>query len=199
MRRTDNTQATQSPLRKGKSVAGKSRPGRALWWLALGLCVGLFVAFLVYINENYHAASAPAKPNVDDGGPSKTPKMEANKPRFEFYHMLPEMEVVVPEAPKQTPQPNGVKPPSPAQAQVTQPGKYVLQAGAFRSQADADRQRATLALLGVEASIHAVKISADETWYRVQAGPFQDLKKLNELRVRLEQNRVETMLLRFKG
>jgi len=200
MARNDNAQASKSPLRNSKSSGGK-RPGRSFVWLGLGLSMGLFVAFLVYINENYRAKTATtAAANTDDDKPAK-PALDANKPRFEFYHMLPEMEVVVPPEANRGPAlaPNHPKTPPPSAPQITQPGKYVLQAGAFRTHADADRQRANLALMGVESSIQQVKISADETWYRVQIGPYQDLKKLNELRARLEQNRVPTMLLRFKG
>ena len=63
--------------------------------------------------------------------------------KYDFYEMLPNFEVVVPEKDKD------VKRDLPAAAKIERPGVYVLQAGSYRNEADAERVRAQLALQGV--------------------------------------------------
>ncbi len=57
--------------------------------------------------------------------------------KYDFYEMLPNFEVVVPEKDKE------VKRDLPAAAQIERPGVYVLQAGSYRNEADAERVRAS--------------------------------------------------------
>ena len=127
-------------------------------WLLAGLAVGLFVAFLVYLNRlpaSRHSPhltkdlSALAKSAVQDARSVKkevtatAPDMQAKEKHkginFDFYNILPEMEVPVPDT---EPQGKGL-PPAPVA-----PGAYVLQVGSFRSEKEADAQKANLALLG---------------------------------------------------
>ena len=73
-----------------------------------GLLIGLFVAFLVYIKmqsgvqppQVFLKESLPAKETVTETGtPDREDATDAkpSEPRFDFYTLLPEMEVVVPE------------------------------------------------------------------------------------------------------
>ena len=115
------------------------------------------------------------------------------KPRFDFYNLLPEMEVMVPEQEiKGTPTREGVK-------QVEKPGTYLLQAGSFRSHQQADQLRARLALLGLETSIQSVSINSKQAWHRVRVGPFDNLRDLNAARSLLKKNGVDAILIRLKG
>jgi cell division protein FtsN len=164
--------------------------------------VGLFIAFLVYLQM---------RPQQTDNGPTvalqKPPLAEtrvrqrsreetpppAPKPRFDFYNLLPEMEVIVPEREiSGTPTRQGVK-------QVDEPGTYLLQAGSFRNEQQADQLRARLALLGLETSIQTVSIDSRRAWHRVRVGPFSNLKDLNAARSLLKQNGVDAILIRLKG
>ena len=122
---------------------------------------------------------APAKP------PAETLPAEATD-RFEFYDMLPDAEVEVPEQPKAT----GVVGPPP----VSMPGTYVVQAGAFPNFAEADKVKARLALLGVVSEIQAADANGT-TFHRVRIGPLDDLDELNRLRARLRQNGIEYLVI----
>jgi cell division protein FtsN len=104
--------------------------------------VGLFIAFLVYLQmrpqQTDHGRTValqkppPAETRVRQPTRVETPPPPpAPKPRFDFYNLLPEMEVIVPEREiSGTPSPQGVK-------RVEEPGTYLLQAGSFRSEQQA--------------------------------------------------------------
>ena len=86
------------------------------------------------------------------------------------------------------------------QAPVIRPGdSYLLQVGSFRKRSEADRLRARLALLGVEARIQRVSIDGRDAWHRVRVGPFSDLSKANEVRARLKANQITAMVMKLKG
>jgi cell division protein FtsN len=103
--------------------------------------------------------------------------------------MLPNFEVVVPEKDKD------VKRDMPATARVERPGVYVLQAGSYRNEADADRVRAQLAMQGIDAKVQRVAVDAD-VWHRVRIGPITKLDDLNKLRKQLQAADVDALVIR---
>jgi cell division protein FtsN len=166
------------------------------------LVVGLFIAFLVYLQMRPQQADGgrtvalqkppPAETRVRQQTRVETPP-PTPKPRFDFYNLLPEMEVIVPEREiSGTATPQGVK-------RVEEPGTYLLQAGSFRSEQQADQLRARLALLGLETSIQTVSIDSRQAWHRVRVGPFSNLRDLNAARSLLKRNGVDAILIRLKG
>lgn len=130
------------------------------------------------------AATRPAKPSAKPPA-AGTPPAEASD-RFEFYDMLPDAEVEVPEQPEES----GTAGPPP----VTMPGTYVVQAGAFPNFAEADKVKARLALLGVVSEIQAADANGT-TFHRVRIGPLENLDELNRLRARLRQNGIEYLVI----
>jgi cell division protein FtsN len=108
---------------------------------------------------------------------------------YDFYKMLPNFEVVVPEKDKD------VKRDLTPAAKIERPGVYVLQAGSYRNEADANRVRAQLALQGVEAKVQRVAVDAD-VWHRVRVGPISSLDELNRLRRQLQAADVEALVIR---
>jgi len=166
----------------------------------VGVIVGAAVTVVLYLNEFvpvplYMAPSdtAPqAAAATKERSEAKTAR-DAPKPRFEFYTMLPEMEVAVPDTDLE-PKPDDSK-----ATPVVTPGTYFLQAGSFRLLEEADRMKANLAFLGLEPSIQTVTINGSDTWHRVRVGPFSDLASLNEVRARLRENRMETMVLKIRN
>jgi cell division protein FtsN len=196
--------ATQRRRRKRQSPPG--------WlWLIAGLAIGLFVAFLFYLQQkpDAPAQAAVAVPPQDSQTievPAKgqdarevrkpaakvVPPPPPAKPRFDFYTILPEMEVPVPEDEITGKAREGVP-------QVEAPGTYLLQAGSFRTHEQADQLKAKLALLGLQAEIQTVTINNQETWHRVRVGPFTELDALNTARARLKENNLDAILLRVGG
>lgn len=83
-----------------------------------------------------------------------------------------------------------------AQANATQAAtKYLLQAGAYRSEVDAQSMRARLALIGYEAQIRAARVN-NETLYRVRLGPFAALDQINTARAELANNGIDASVVR---
>ena len=112
----------------------------------------------------------------------------ATEPRFDFYTMLSKQKLdLSPEIETS----NLERDPETAQG-------YILQAGSFRQEADADRRRGEIALLGFSAKI---KISGNATGkrYRVYLGPFPNDSKLSRARALTAQAGIDTLLLRREG
>ena len=181
----------------------KSAPRRALdlrkWrefgYGALAGVVVTSIAF-VYVGDRAHRATqaadaarpAPQRSAPADADPSAA---AGTKPaqKYDFYEMLPNFEVVVPEKDKD------VKRDLPAAAKVERPGVYVLQAGSYRNEADADRVQKQLALQGVQAKVQRVAVDAD-VWHRVRIGPISNLDELNKVRRQLQAAEVDALVIR---
>jgi len=186
--------------RRRRTTTRKSPP----WiWAVTGLLAGLFVAFLVFLQmqpagevtvEETRALDIPTETEARDVRKQKpAPVPPPPKPRFDFYNLLPEMEVIVQdEEIKGAPSKEGVK-------RVEQPGTYLLQAGSFRSHTQADQLRAKLALLGLETSIQSVSVDSKQAWHRVRVGPFLNLSDLNQARSLLKKNGIDAILIRLKS
>lgn len=82
-----------------------------------------------------------------------------------------------------------------AQADANKVG-YLLQVGAFRSQDDADRQKANLAMQGFEAKVTDRDVNGIKM-YRVRLGPFNRIEDMNRVRDRLQSNGFEASVIRF--
>ena len=151
------------------------------------------VAF-TWMGNHHKPADAPDAPRPD---PHRSARAEAEaaggpvKPseKYDFYQMLPNFEVVVPEKDKD------VKRDLPAAARIERPGVYVLQAGSYRNEADANRVRSQLALQGIDAKVQRVAVDAD-VWHRVRIGPIGNLDELNKLRRQLQAADVDALVIR---
>lgn len=75
---------------------------------------------------------------------------------------------------------------------------FVLQAGSFQNPADADNQKAKLALIGLEANIEPVDLPDRGTWYRVRLGPYGSLAEVNHVRAQLASGGIDASLMRGK-
>lgn len=72
---------------------------------------------------------------------------------------------------------------------------YLLQAGSFRGQDDADTMRAKLALLGFEARVLPAEVEGRPV-YRVRVGPYGQLEDMNRARAKLAENGIEATVIR---
>lgn len=152
--------------------------------------------------------SAPRKAEKPKQGLELPPK---EKERFTFYEILKNQEVVLPrEAAKsaqppatpkpQAPPPNadGTPPPSAAANADANSGSYIIQVASYRSQADAERQKASLALIGIEARIETVTIDNKDTFYRVRIGPEKNWQRVQQTMARLESNGIQALLVKLQ-
>mgnify|MGYP001822397016 FL=1 len=173
--------------RKRRKKGGGTSPG-----FVTGLVCGLAVAVLVHLVHARQDAArdAPALAAKPSPARAEPPPATEEEDRFEFYDILPGLEVVVPEPP---PAAAGSAAPAP---RTLPPGSYYLQAGSFRQHADADRRKASLALLGVASSIQQVTIDGDQTWFRVRVGPIREAGELDAMRARLAGADIQTLPVR---
>jgi len=165
---------------------------------ALGVVVGAVLAgaLVLYMTKTPVEAQAHTprpEPHRQPAGRGDETDTESgataeNGESYDFYEMLPKFEVVVPEKDRD------VKRDVPA-ATVERPGVYVLQAGSYRSQPDAERVRSQLALQGIQAVVQRVAVDAD-VWHRVRIGPIADLRELNRVRDRLRSADIDALVIR---
>ena len=138
--------------------------------------------------------SASPQPSVKKGGTAPEDRQQPERPRFDFYTILPEMEVVISDEEAAPPDIDDKTVTTGEQKTVS----YRLQVGSFKKMSDADRQKARLALLGVEADIQKVNIGQGDVYYRVLTLPFDSKKELNEKRKLFQQNKINSLVVQMK-
>lgn len=191
-----------------KSQHKEHKPIPGWIWLSAGLIIGLFVALLVYIKDNSSGKLAITETvakvfqprDLDEARgvkenkttpppPPETKQTENKKPKFDFYTILPELEVAIPEQDlvndKNSTNKTGEQ--------------FILQAGSFKKFEEADKLKARLALEGIVADIQTVKVNDSDTWHRVRIGPLHDLTTLNQTRRRLRNLGIASMVVKNKS
>ncbi len=181
-----------------RKPAKKPVPG---WvWMLSGLMIGLLIAFLVYLSQqpgmsdSFSKVAEKAKP-VKTAAKKTKPKsgtkaVDDGALRYEFYTVLPESEIVIPEQEM-------------VQREKSRPGAqqkkhaYILQAGSFRKKQEAETLKARLALIGIESSVDRVQVHGD-TWHRIRIGPFVSIREINSTRNRLRSNDINAILIRAR-
>lgn len=177
----------------------------------------------------YFAVLSPQPADTAATGGARKPAQNAKtvtgpKPKFEFYTILPELEVPVPDQPsgdtRQASVPPALREPPAAPTGTLAPGaagapapalpaaeplpsapadggRYILQAGSSRNAADAERLRASLALQGMVAQVQPVNING-ETWHRIRVGPFASRTEADTAQRQLHSAKINTMLLELR-
>ena len=187
----------------------------ALLGLILGLGIALGVAF--YLNKTPipflprtktdakdAASKAPSIAGMPQGRgqlPSFTAVAPAEKPRYDFYKILPGGDEPASDKPAAAPRQSA--PASAASAApVPRPGvtnePYFIQVGSFQNPVDADNHKAQLAIIGLESSVEPTTLPDKGTWYRVRIGPFTKLEDINRVRQTLAQNGIKSTLVKAK-
>ncbi|NIP16768.1 MAG: hypothetical protein GWM87_00340 [Xanthomonadales bacterium] len=182
---------------------GASRHGSggvpAFAWFLTGLIAGMAIAFALYLKgylpeqpdsvpEALTAQPDPSEPALIEEAGDEPEETEGR--RFDFFTVLPEMEVVVPDRELSDRA-------TPAGAPAVDEGSvvYVLQAGSFRSAADAEQMKARLALQGIIAGVQVVTVNG-ETWHRVRVGPVEGARRADELRRQLLEQGFPALVLK---
>jgi cell division protein FtsN len=148
------------------------------------------------------ADAAKAAEQAAKGKTAEKPGKPTDRPRFEFYQILPgEKEVTEREAkaaPKSPPPAVATAKPgaSPATPKPHSGEIYWLQAGAFSEEKEADTLKAKIAFTGLEASVRPVTIPDRGTLYRVRLGPYQSLEDANRIKTALSQNGVGVAIIK---
>ncbi|MBK9117901.1 MAG: SPOR domain-containing protein [Betaproteobacteria bacterium] len=204
--------------------------GGTLLGVFIGLVLGLGLAsgvayYLMKANGPFavqggtrEAAREPAKVAKADRGEAP------DKPRFDFYKILPGIEepkvaadakkapdrAVVDQAkeraqekaPEKAGDKAGTKAPDKAAAAepvaaAKLPERFWLQAGSFASEADAENLKARLALAGWQASVQQGTLPDKGVRYRVRLGPFDNTDELTRMRTDLAKNGFDVAVIKF--
>ena len=175
--------------------------------LVLGLFIGYVLGLIssmgiwMYMNHTQSpfitqeragdsAVKSELNPIIQKGGQvtgkdDKSAQTEDGKPRFEFYKILPGATELATE--QQAHQ---------AVPQLSSNDSYFIQAGSFQSAEDAENLKAKLAMTGLEASVQAIDLADRGIWHRVRVGPFAEIGEVNRVRASLQQNGIQTSLIK---
>lgn len=187
--------------KRRQAVRDEPKPIPPWIWLGLGVLMGLGLAVylaivgLIPTQGNYPQSESKEAETVLEQPEDLSDEPELNaqeRPReYEFYKILPDLEVVVPEAELRE---RAGEPASSSEV----PEQYVIQAGSFERREDADSMKAQLTLLGLPARIETVDVNG-RTWHRVRAGPYGSAREVDQLRRRLRENRLDVLILNERG
>ncbi len=148
-------------------------------WVLLFLLLLSFVAFILFLDQKIVSSGAGNSREQAESG-------SENKPTIDFYSVLPKREVEIPISDEDR---DAIENPSINKEAVDQ---SILQVGSFQSTDEADSLKAQLALLGLEARIKSAVVN-DETWHRVQLGPFASETSLSRAKNLLIENKIKYM------
>ena len=120
------------------------------------------------------------------------------KPKFDFYKILPGIEEPVIEQDLEQAIQQQAAPTTENRISNIPSEQYFLQAGAFRSTDEAENLKARLALLGVVATIQSAHLPEKGLWHRVRIGPFTNMDNVNQVRTSLQQNSIEVSFIKVR-
>jgi cell division protein FtsN len=167
-------------------------------WLLTGILIGLGLAY--YLWSKGYIPQPQADPSVAEksaiqSNPAKAEEVaplggEPKKSPYDFFTVLPEMEVVVPEQ-------ELIKRSQPQESPNVQAdsASYLLQVGSFRSKSDAEQMKARLALLGIMTRIQTVTVN-DAIWHRVRVGPINGARQAEAMRSQLADNDIDSLVMK---
>ena len=194
---------------------GAAFPGWALF--LAGVVVGGIVMALAYRGmPSLRRTDQPqANPNAvaqrgSSPGIAASSSAQSSASQFDFYKVLPEKEVVIPNAElsamakaeqQKAAAANNASTSTPAGASASETasskGTYVLQIGAYPDSGAADAKKAELALQGFTAHVQTITLDG-KTWNRVRLGPFATATELQAMQKKLQAAGFQAMPMKEK-
>jgi len=190
-------------------------------WLGVGVLLGLTLSAIMLIKDwvpQLHKKNLP-QPNPEASAPKESEqavvdeagkKPTTPKKTYDFYQVLPEMEVVIPDAElsakakaEQLRQQQAL-----AQSQASTQSsatsaatsgdsamRYFLQTGSYPDAKGADEAKAKLALLGFVARVQPITING-KTWNRVRVGPYNSASEVETAKKSLADDGINAIALK---
>ncbi len=205
--------ATQRNGRQAVRNGGPNIPGWALF--LAGIVVGLILfAFasrhLPSLRRNDQPQANPNAVAEQGSSPGIAGSSAASSgSQFDFYKVLPEKEVVIPNAElsamakaeqQKAAAANNASVSAPASATASsssQGGGYVLQVGSYPDAGKAEAMKAQLALQGFTAHVQSITLDG-KVWNRVQIGPFASATQLQSVQKQLSGAGIHAIPLKEK-
>lgn len=145
-------------------------------------------------------APSPGGAAVPATAPATAPAVAADPLADLIKKSAPSVAPAVAPPPAATPQAQPASKPAaaaPATPASPDPFTYFVQAGAFKSAADADAQKAKLSMMGIESKV-SEREQAGRVIYRVRSGPFDDKEQAEKVKARLDGNGMDAALVRVQ-
>ena len=220
--------------KRNKNQARRSgRSGMPGWtWLLVGLLIGAVAFGYLQFREKWgkpisnlptpDAQARAPTPSEDNALPEPA---EKPRPKYDFYTLLPEKEVVIPDAeldaqaraeaarpavaPEPPPEPGlsgldggpvagePASAPLPAETVASDGPRYLIQAGAFRGNTEAEALKAQIALTGEIARVEIAQINGN-TVHRVRMGPYPNASALAAAKQALASHGITAQAIKVK-
>jgi cell division protein FtsN len=203
--------------------------GGTLLGVFIGLVLGIAIAGTVglYVTGGWKAYRQQVGGGRDSRDaarePAKSAKAEPDKPRFDFYKILPggedaKVAPAKPAPPDRTLADKAAErsagrvpadtPPiadkgkagdavASVEPAVKAPDRFWLQAGSFSNEPDAENLRARLALAGWEAQLQQGTLPDKAVRYRVRLGPYDNVAELNRIKGELARRGFDVAVIRY--
>jgi len=222
--RTDHRPSRAADTRRRSGPSRKTGSGGTLLGIFIGVAMGLVlaagVAFYLLKTGNPYVASTPAReiprePSKDAAKAGRSDTTAVEKPRFDFYKILPgvqEPKVQARSGDRATPDRATVdraaspdkavaklderSPPAPDKA-TKAAERYWLQAGSFASEAEAENLKARLAFAGWEAAVQSASLPDKAIRFRVRLGPYDNTDELSRMKTELAKRGFDAAVIKF--
>lgn len=187
---------------KNNSRSRSAGNNQASVWpgILTGLLIGLIIAVTVFymVSKNpprfdNFAAQQPTKKTASTGQPEELKPLgdaPQQQQRYDFYRILPGNGEATPSAPIAT------RPSAPVveSNSIESDKPAFLQAGSFQQAEEADNLKAKLSMLGLDVEIQTVSLGDVGVRHRVRVGPLRSQDDVQQTRVLLSQNGIESVL-----
>ncbi|WP_374603382.1 SPOR domain-containing protein [Arenimonas sp.] len=185
---------------QAKRNGSQGTPG---WvWLLGGLVLGAVIVVVLLVRNGGDVGQLVPKPDPEARAPVATDEPvaqdapEPRKPKYDFYDVLRDKEVVIPDAELAAQaRAEAESPPATEPAPAADGARFLIQAGAFRSSSDAEALKARIALTGEVARVEPAQIEGG-TIYRVRLGPYPNAASLAAAKGALGNHGIEALAIR---
>ena len=203
--------------------------GGTLVGVFIGLVLGILIAGSValFITGGWKAYTTQVSTGGRDARyaePAKAAKADSDKPRFDFYKILPggdepkiasppkpplpdraladrAAEKTIARVPDTIATPDKAADKAPALADPPRAPaageRFWLQAGSFSTEGDAENLRARLALAGWEANLQQGTMPDKAVRFRVRLGPYDNAAELNRVKGELARRGFDVAVIRY--
>ncbi|MEE3278841.1 MAG: SPOR domain-containing protein [Pseudomonadota bacterium] len=110
--------------------------------------------------------------------------LDSSSTRYEFWKTLPVNDVAV-----------NTNPYEKGSNKTADAKEYLVQAGSFRRQDEADALRAELILAGMPATTSEVRLVGEDQWFRVLVGPYESPRETRQAMTELRTKKISVLLL----
>lgn len=185
-------------------VNGHTQYGGTILGFILGLGAGLGIAFVIafYLSKNTPQERPgvrapnlplniikPAAPPAEGEGSSAAEPVDLNKPLQGKSQAAPAADPIGDLVNSKKIAESASAPTAKSEVQ------FYLQVGAFAKRADADAQKATLAIQGIQAQLSEVSSDGNILW-RVRVGPYGNAEESNPVRDKLNGMGIKSTLIK---